>query len=113
MGSEILLTIEDQALVGLLDSGTSGSLLKEEIAKDLELEIQEVEKKAWTTEVGKFSTNKRAFADKIKLPQFTSRRELQFVFNVHDNQKSKYEVILGRDFTQRFGIDLLNSTQEF
>jgi hypothetical protein len=47
------------------------------------------------------------------LPDFTRQTKLEFDYHVDQTQKSNntnYDIILGKDIMQEFGIDILNST---
>ena len=48
------------------------------------------------------------------LPQFTTSRKVGHEFHLYTKHKNdRYDIILGRDFTQELGIDILNPSKKF
>jgi len=47
---------------------------------------------------------------KLQLPQFVTRRNIEKIFHLFENNKAdRYDVIIGRDLQQAIGIYILNS----
>ena len=64
--------------------------------------------------MGSFETNKSVNMKGLRLPQFTTKRKVDFSFNLFKpSETDRYGVILGRDFGQSLGIDVKNSTKTF
>ena len=94
---------------GLLDTGSTGSLLSKDVAEKHEMTLQNTYE-TWNTNNGEFETNKKAVIDTIILPEFSTKREIKntTVF-INPNRNQKYKAIFGMDFLIKNGIDFLNS----
>ena len=52
--------------------------------------------------------------ENVRLPQFTTKRRVNAEFHLFSKApKDKYDFILGRDFLQHVGLDIINSKQVF
>ena len=68
----------------------------------------------WKTKAGAFEAKESARAYNIKLPQFTKRREFDIdKLHLHDGSEENHSLIIGRNFCQNIGLDILSSTQQF
>jgi len=97
-------------LRGLLDSGSTGCILLNEFTKGLKKRFGTTEQ--WMTKGGIFTTKAKCLVPMI-LPDFTRQTRVEFDCHVDPTQKSSntnYDIILGKDFMQEFGIDILNSS---
>lgn len=97
-------------LRGLLDSGSTGCILLNEFTKGLKKRFGTTEQ--WTTKGGIFTTKAKCLVPMI-LPDFTRQTKVEFDCHVDPTQKShstNYDIILGKDFMQDLGIDILNSS---
>ena len=119
MGAEIILTLpgkqggKEQVLRGLLDSGTSSSLMNySKVGKKCAKTNQTVVN--WNTQGGNFDTFGQGKIDGLMFPQFTTQRKFAYNFHLFKGSKNdKYDVIIGRDLMQALGIDILNSRRTF
>ena len=94
----------------LLDTGTSQSLLSEQLV-DEKAVVKSEKKTCWETKGGKFSTSKRVVVKDCKLPQFTSHRKFDGLFHLFEkSDDDQYDAIIGRDLLGQIGIDLIYST---
>ena len=97
-------------LRGLLDSGSTGCILLNEFTKGLKKRFGTTEQ--WMTKGGIFTTKAKCLVPMI-LPDFTRQTRVEFDCHVDPTQKShntNYDIILGKDFMQELGIDILNSS---
>ena len=95
-------------LRGLLDSGSTGCILLNEFTKGLKKRFGATEQ--WLTKGGIFITKAKCLVPMI-LPDFTRQARVAFKCHVDPTQKSSntnYDIILGKDFMQELGIDILN-----
>ena len=95
-------------LKALLDSGASASLIDKQHCKKLRAKpLKEGKETVWTTPAGNVSTNAKTRA-KFIMTELHYDRAIQWDLHVAPSLGS-YDVILGRDFMQDLGIDILNS----
>ena len=97
-------------LRGLLDSGSTGCILLNDFTQGLKKRFGATEQ--WMTKGGIFTTKAKCRVPMI-LPDFTRQTKIEFNCHVDPTQKSSntnYDIILGKDFMQEFGIDILNSS---
>jgi len=97
-------------LRGLLDSGSTGCILLNDFTKGLHKRFGTTEQ--WMTKGGTFTTKAKCRVPMI-LPDFTRQTKIEYDCHVDPTQKSSnthYDIILGKDFMQEFGIDILNSS---
>ena len=121
MSSEILISIpckgqenKYKTYLGLLDSGASASLADENLFKSSLVTKREGRGSTWKTQVGNFSTSKVADVTDLRLPQFTRNRKIDATFHMFNKQVNDCCLfVLGRDFCQNIGIDVLNSEKVF
>ena len=118
-GAEILLTIpatdkrKKKTLLCLVDTGTSSSLIDSEAVDDVITDRQK-KRVEWATQAGEFATHAEGKIEKLQLPEFRTRRDFQHTFQLFKKRKrDRYSGILGRDFQQALGIDVLNSKRMF
>ena len=119
MGAEIILSLPNETkggekiLRGLLDSGTSASLINDtKVPKSVKRRNKMAT--SWNTKGGKFETFARSLISGLQFPQFTTRRSFEHEFHVFKNeQNEKYDVIIGRDLMQNLGIDIMYSRRTF
>ena len=98
--------------LALLDTGTTASLASRKAVKHC---IKDKQDKTtdWTTQGGSFKTSARATVTDIVLPQFTRSRKAEFKMHLFEKRKEDtYDFILGCDFQQSIGIDVLSSKQK-
>ena len=96
-------------LRALLDSGSTGCIILNEFTVGLSKKIDKTER--WTTKGGTFTTKGKCRVPMV-LADFTRSTTLEYDCYVDETQKSgpgNYDLILGKDFQQEFGIDILNS----
>lgn len=68
----------------------------------------------WQTKVGEFETYGKGRVKEFTLPQFTSNHRISHHFHAFTKHKNdRYDFILGRDFTKKIEIDILNSKQMY
>jgi hypothetical protein len=93
----------------LLDSGSTGCIILNEFTKGLPKKFDKTEK--WTTKGGTFTTKGKCKVPMI-LADFTRSTTVEFDCYVDPTKKSSkynYDLILGKDFMQELGIDIINS----
>ncbi len=98
-----------QILRALLDSGSTGCIILNEFTQGLPKTFDNAEK--WTTKGGTFTTTGKCRVP-MRLVDFTRSTTVEYDCYVDTTQKSSpnnYDLILGKDFQQEFGIDILNS----
>ena len=96
-------------LRALLDSGSTGCIILNEFTRGLSKKFDKTEK--WTTKGGTFTTKGKCRVPMI-LADFTRSTTVEYDCYVDPTKKSSkyhYDLILGKDFQQEFGIDILNS----
>jgi transposase InsO family protein len=101
---------QPQVLRALLDSGSTGCIILNEFTRGLTTVTGRPEK--WTTKGGAFTTRGKCRVP-MTLVDFTRSTTVEFDCYVDSTQKSSesnYDLILGKDFQQEFGIDILNSS---
>ena len=62
-----------ETYLGLLDAGSTGSLISEELVKLFKLETKN-SKSTWNTNTGEFKTRKTAVTKNLRISQFTNKR---------------------------------------
>lgn len=99
----------------LADTGSSDSLASERVVGPRCDKRENTSPTNWVTKGGKFSTKSEGIVNRVKLPQFTTNRSCDGVsFHLFQpTDEDKYDFILGRDFLQGYGIDILNSSNSF
>ena len=118
LSSEILFSIPEffdkLVFTALVDSGCSKSLLNEKIVRDAgTVKIRNKQQK-WVTKAGEFRTHGKSELTGLVLPQFTSSRKIEHSFHLFTKTRNdRYDMILGRDLTQKLGLDILNSERKF
>ena len=121
MGAEILVSANTNdnnqiIMLGLLDTGSSATLIKESVAREIGNAriINNKKSKKWNTKAGTFVTKKSANLPKIKLPQFTMKKEFDIdQCNIFDDDDEKYDIIIGRETQQEIGLDVINSRKVY
>ena len=100
---------ERKDFVALLDTGTTASLASKRAVKYCKRNSQE-KTTNWTTQGGSFKTKTKATISDIILPQFTKNRKINFDMHLFKKEEDDtYDFILGCDFRQAIGIDVMNS----
>ena len=103
-------TSRPRKLRALLDSGSTGSIILSEFT--LGLGKKQTKKEQWTTKGGNFTTSGKCRVPMV-LSDFTTSTTIHFECHVDSSKRSplqSYDLILGKDFQQEFGIDILNSS---
>ena len=121
MSSEILVTTPDglgsnkyTIYLGLLDSRASGSLADKKIIFSYPNSKTKTIETTWQTKASSFKTSEEVEVERLCLPQFTAKRKINTKFHLFDkNKEDTYSFILGRDFCQLVGLDVLNSKKTF
>ena len=84
-----------RTLLGLVDSGTSSSLIDYDQASK-NIAEKKREKTTWSTQTGTFNTFAKATIQQLQLPQFTTRRNFNHTFHLFEKKKGdRYDVIIG------------------
>ena len=91
MGAEIILTLpskqngKEQVLRGLLDSGTSASLMNyTKVGKECTKKTKSVVN--WNTKGGNFDTFGQGTIPGLLFPQFTTRRSFEYTFHLYSKE---------------------------
>ena len=100
---KIMATANKHILRILLDSGASASIINSSYVLRKELQKNN-DTHEWTTMAGTFKTTRLAEI-KIKLPELSDTAEINAKCHV-TKQKSKYDLILGREILRELGIAL-------
>ena len=96
-------------LRALLDSGSTGCIILNEFTRGLSKKFDNTVK--WMAKGGTFTTKGKCKVPMI-LADFTRSTTVEYDCYVDPTKKSSkyhYDLILGKDFQQEFGIDILNS----
>ena len=96
----------------LLDMGTSVTLANRAAVKHC-CKNKKRDVMGWQTQVGSFETTHSATVTDIVLPQFTKSRKVSFEMYLFEKDSDDlYDFILGCDFQQEVGIDVLSSRRK-
>jgi hypothetical protein len=101
--------------LGLVDSGSSRSLMNKEIVEyaDFNIKFQKKPTK-WDTATGVFQTDGSVTIEQYCLPQFTKKRHITTSFHMFQKRaKDKYDFILGHDLLKELGLDIHYSASQF
>ena len=103
----------NQSLRALFDTGSDSSHIQQRVLPEEAGSSTMVEPKTIVGMTGTASISQEVELQDMLLPEFSQSRRISDPFKcyVMDN-KSVYDIILGRDFLMTVGIDILNSTQE-
>ena len=121
-GSEVLVGVqvvkegskEYRTYRGLIDTGSSSSLMNVAIARDNGIKKFNRSEIKWNTQAGQFKTHGSQIVNALKLPQFSTHRTFSSNFHMFEKkQDGRYDLILGRDILQSIGLDILNSDKKF
>ena len=100
-------------IVALFDTGSSFLLIDETLVEEFEgFDLRETKDTGWNTKTGTFTTSKSIILEGFRIPQFTTKRKVEFDFNVF-KKRDGYDAILGRDFGQSIDINLSNKSKTF
>jgi hypothetical protein len=101
--------------LGLIDSGSSGSLLSSSIIKNTDFNVEQLQKPTkWDTATGVLLTTGKVAIEALNLPQFTRKRQVSSTFHLFEKRnEDKYDIILGRDFLQAIGLIIDYSASQF
>ena len=95
--------------LGLLDTGSTASLISEELVRKHKL-VTKNSKNTWDTNNGEFKTGKTTVADNLRFPQFNNKRKVNGSKSyVNKNVQQKYKIIFGLDFLIENKFDFLLS----
>jgi hypothetical protein len=120
--SEILVTIprdkgskKYKTFLGLIDIGSSSSLLRKAVVENTSFTIEQTSKKTlWDTQAGSFKTNSFVLLERYFLPQFTTQRKITNTFHLFDKLKEDgYDVIIGRDILKDMGLQIHYDMESF
>jgi hypothetical protein len=120
--SEILVTIprdkgskKYRTFLGLIDAGSSSSLLSKTVVENTSFIIENSSKKTlWDTQAGSFKTNSFVLLERYFLPQFTKQRKLMNTFHLFNKLKEDgYDIIIGRDILKDMGLQIHYDTESF
>ena len=113
MGVDLLVEHQDQTYLALVNTGTSATLAglnvtlngnKVGASKHVQLD----------TQAGSFITKRIYQLKGLKLPQFTPNCTITFtVHHFKKRAKYQYNIILGRDFIEKVGLNILFATKQF
>ena len=96
---------------GLLDTGSIGSLMSEELVEKFRLETKK-SNSTWDTNNGEFKIRRTAITNNLRFPEFTNKRKVdRSKFYVNKNVKQKYKIIFGLEFLIENKFDFLLSTR--
>jgi hypothetical protein len=120
--SEILIALPNAnnskkytTYLGLVDSGSSGSLINKDIVNNGNFEVQ-VQKKPtkWDTASGTLLTQGKVEITNCCLPQFTRKHHIANTIHIYTKRPNdKYDIFLGRDLLQAIGLDIHYSASQF
>ena len=98
---------------GLVDSGTSASLMDRSLVPNGEAKIKGEKCSRWKTQAGMFQTQGQVRLKKVKLPQFTTKRTFQANFNLFNRKdENQYRFILERDILRQLKLDARCAVQQ-
>jgi hypothetical protein len=99
--------------LGLVHSGSSGSLINNELVAKENMQTQMRHSK-WDTATGVLLTQGKVEVKQCRLPQFTTKRNITATFHMFDKRSNdKYDLILCRDLLQAIGLDIHYSSSTF
>ena len=108
----MLIMIGSRTFIALVDSGTSSTLVTSKVTQ-FGCKVDRTNPTTWKTQGGEFTTTNKFLMSDKKLPQFTRRQSLEFkAYQIKKGVKSLYDIILGRDFMQQIGLDLLYRSKQ-
>mmetsp|Transcript_119887 Transcript_119887/g.346392 ORF Transcript_119887/g.346392 Transcript_119887/m.346392 type:complete len:738 (-) Transcript_119887:6878-9091(-) len=98
----------------LLDSGTTKTLATKQAIERAKLKIRASQtRRGYQTVLGEFRTVGSPTIRKHQIMDLSGRRHLlKMPVEVHDGTLGRYDFILGRDYMQRYGINLLFKSKE-
>ena len=91
----------------LLGSGSSSTIVIGKLTSKIKGKNSS-ETTTWETQAGKSTTSKKTNID-FCLPEFSATKILSWKFHVDNKNKSRYDMILGRDLLTALGLDLIFS----
>ena len=109
--AEVIIEIEDRDgnLVparGLLDTGTTSSLLLRQFVRKGRAQGYKGKKVTWNTMGGNFVTNRKALVD-FKFPELSDSKKVTWICHVDGStpkDKAMYDIIIGMDLMTEIGI---------
>jgi hypothetical protein len=120
--AEIIITVpkdkghkQYKTYLGLINTGTSSSLINKEIVKlsSFETTISPKETK-WVTQAGTFTTSGKVKLENYFLPQFTNKRKITSNFHMFNKkQEDTYDIIIGWDILTAIGFNILYASNKF
>ena len=119
--SELLLSIpcgvgskKNITVLALADTGSTSTLGNINIFGPRCRKKVNTKPTGWNTQAGDFQTTSEGHVDRVKLPQFSTKRSFGADFHLFQPGKGcRYDVIIGQDLLQELGIDILNSSKSF
>jgi hypothetical protein len=101
--------------LGLVDSGSSGSLVNKELVEYAIFAIKKHKKPMkWDTATGIFQTEGSVEIENYHLPQFTWKHNITTSFHMFQKRpKDKYDFILGHDLLKGLGLIIDYSASQF
>ena len=98
--------------LGLLDSGSTGSLINAKLVQEHNMEVEE-DNSRWTMNNGQFDTSKKAKVKNMKLSQVSNKRVISSTtMSINPSNDQQYKAIFGLDFLINNQIDILCSSGE-
>ncbi len=103
-------TEEDVHATVLLDTGTKGNMITKAAAIKMGLRITPAPSRKYRTAAGPFETNQEAKIRTHHIIELNTRRRLMNLkVRVAPQELGSYDMILGRNYLSKYGIDLLFS----
>ena len=87
IGAEVLVRIGQVTLRGLVDSGSSGTLMDKDIASKY-MDNERKDGSKWATATGSFVTKSKADIKGMTLPQFSVRKTFDATVHLFKKDKS-------------------------
>ena len=112
IGAEVLVRIGQVTLRGLVDSGSSGTLMDKDIASKY-MDNERKDGSKWATATGSFVTKLKADIKGMTLPQFSVRKTFDATVHLFKKDKSRYDIVIGRDLLASIGMILDYKKKEF
>ena len=102
--------MRNTGLKTLIDHGASHSMINKRCLPN-GVKVTKSKPISFSTTAGTFNSDGHVILEDFRLPEFNRNRSVDEVkCSVLDNKTVKYDVILGRDFLNKVGIDVKSST---
>ena len=99
-------------VIALFNTSTSKSLLDKKQVNEKVFDVSSTTKTVWETEAGNFTTSEEVNIKEVRLHQFTTKRQVEFGCSVF-KKSCGYDTILGHNFGQVLGINVINKSKTF